>query len=109
MATATMEQTLAALERAGWRLQNLSHIFSGDRWSCILERRKLARDGTAVFASALCPTPGEALQAAWDAARCLEPASQVPSAVLPRLKQAMAAAKAALTPASERDHDDETF
>ena len=107
MATATMEQTIAALERAGWRLQNLSHAGAAGKWSCILEQRKLGRDGYGVFASSpLSETPAEALDAAWRAAQAAQAPGAIPPAQLQRLKVAVSAARAAL---ATSDDADDTF
>ena len=113
MATATMEATIQALERAGWRLQNLSTVGRSELWSCILERRKLGRDGHAVYASSpLSGTPGEALDAAWEAARAKGNDPQPRPVRVPhidRLKVAMIAANTALTTTEIPDADDDSF
>lgn len=96
MATATMEETLAAMEGTGWRLQHLSLSGSAaPKYSCILERRAVrgGEHGDLYASSPLCPSAPEALAAAWRAA---QGKGRSPPVWLPRLKLALAAAHAAL-------------
>lgn len=66
----TMEQLIEDAERRGWRVSNLSHIRGPNRYSCILERKKVGEDGFPVYASSdLVSTPKEALRAAWSNAQ----------------------------------------
>lgn len=66
METETMEQIIAAAEKRGWRMSNLSCVAAVKSYSCILERKKVGEDGFPVYASSeLSPTPREALLSAW--------------------------------------------
>lgn len=62
----TMEAIIAAAEKRGWRISALSHIWSGNQYSCILERKKKGDDGFPVYALGdLSPDPKAALLSAW--------------------------------------------
>lgn len=66
METETMEDIIAAAEKRGWRVSALSHIWSGNQYSCILERKKTGDDGFPVYALGdLSPDPKAALLSAW--------------------------------------------
>lgn len=76
MDTVTLEQLIAQMERAGWRLSALSHINNHNVYSCILERKKPSNDGFGVYASSdLKATAVEAVADAWANAR--KPLSEI--------------------------------
>lgn len=66
METETMETIIAAAEKRGWRISALSHVWSGNQYSCILERKKKGDDGFPVYALGdLSPDPKAAILSAW--------------------------------------------